>query len=424
MDERALISILKEQQLEVQNSINNLNSIQREQHSEYLNSLSDPLVKVICGIRRCGKSFFSVYSLPKNSWVYINFDDERFESINPSNLNKIYELMRQINTQAKYYIFDEIQNIKNWDLFINRLKRKGLNIIITGSNGKLLSKEISTHLTGRHSQIEMFPFSFGEYLKYFKVANYELTTTEDIALIKGHFSNYLNEGGFPEIPQLINKRQYLRDLFEKIVLRDILQRYQIRSSTLLKHLTLFLINNVSRELSYKKVQKTFEVGSVNTLKKYVQYLLDCYLFFEVECYSFKIKEQLTKPRKIYCIDTGMYNALQSSFSDNQGLQIENLVFLELKRRRSEIYYYKTHLFEVDFLITENRKIIELIQVCYLVSSEKTYKRELDGLLKAAKLFKCKQLTLVTFENENEITVEGFKIKLIPVWKWLLQNRHT
>ncbi len=423
MTESALLKILAEQQMEAEGWISSSQVIHREKSSEYLSSLKDPLIKIIVGVRRCGKSFLSLHSLPPSSWLYVNFDDERLSDLSAEDLNKIYSCGLQLKQNIQYWVFDEIQNIKNWDLFVNRLNRKKLNLVITGSNGKLLSKELSTHLTGRFLSIELFPLSFKEYLSFSLIETTQGRSipTELEAKIKIKFNEYLRQGGFPETLKLINKGPYLRELYNSILTRDILQRYALRNPTELKSIARLLINNISKEMSYKSLSESTHLGSINTAKKYVSFLNDCYLFFELEAFSPKIRNRITRERKIYAIDTGLYNALQTSVSENLGAQLENFVFLELYRKSLELFYLKEKDFEVDFVILKDRKIQQLIQVCYDMSDVKTENREIRSLIKASEKYFCSHLTILTFEQESEKIVDGKKISIIPVWKWILSS---
>ncbi len=419
-------NVLLEQQEEVRTLLQSTHSIDREKQSEYLELVSAKWIKVISGVRRCGKSFMSVSAFTnQNSWIYINFDDERLSELTTQELNLLYEAALSIKSDIKFWIFDEIQNIKHWDLFINRLQRKGLNIIVTGSNGKLLSKEISTHLTGRSIGLELFPFSFKEFLesKNIQINNQtkDILTTEKNALVKNSFDLWFKDGGFPESISSPFKNIYLQDLFNKIISRDILQRYNLRNPKGIKQLATIMIESVGQELSYRKLSTSLKLGSMNTVKKYIDYLCDCYLFFEVEAFSDKSRERQARPRKIYCIDNGVINAVTVNRSENKGRQLENIVFLELRRKQQSIYYLKENNFELDFVIFEKNKIRKLIQVCWTLVDEKTRQREMQALIQACHKYKLNTGLILTYEDEIEIIENGIKIECIPVYKWLLSN---
>lgn len=415
--------ILLEQQEEVLGLLRSVQSIAREKESEYLEIVAAKWIKVISGVRRCGKSFLSVSAFTEQqNWIYINFDDERLSELTTKELNSIYEAALSIKSDIRYWIFDEIQNIKHWDLFINRLQRKGLNIIVTGSNGKLLSKEISTHLTGRSIGLELFPFSFREFLGSNNIQVNDILTTEKTVVVKNKFDVWFKDGGFPEAIVSPFKKTYLQDLFNKIISRDILQRYNLRNPKGIKQLATIMIESVGQELSYRKLASSLKLGSMNTIKKYIDYLCDCYLFFEVEAYSDKSRERQARPRKIYCIDNGVINAVTVSRSENKGRQLENIVFLELRRRQISIYYLKESDFEVDFIVFEKNKIRKLIQVCWSLSDEKTRQREVQGLVKACHKYNLNTGIILTYDDEVEFIEDGITIECIPVYKWLLSNK--
>jgi predicted AAA+ superfamily ATPase len=411
-----IYTILLEQQQTYKNWINKSSSVPREVGPTYESYLSTPMIKVIMGPRRSGKSFFSIQSLPQAHFIYINFDDERFFELTTKDLNKIYEAGLRINSNPQYWVFDEIQNIQGWELFVNRLKRNGLNIIVTGSNSKLLSKELATHLTGRTLSLELLPFSFREYLKFYQIEFENNLTTENFSEIKNHFMKYLRSGGFPETLSNIAFNEYLRELFDRIITKDIIQRYQIRDPRTLRAIAHIMMSYNSQELSYQKIKNSFPGLSINTLRKYISYIEDTYLFFEIETYSTKIRERLTKARKIYCIDSGMFNALSDNPERTFGRQLENLVFLELRRKNKSVSYLKTKNFEIDFILSEHGKISQLIQVSWNFDDPKTKDRELKSFIEAEKVLGPQKKMILTYDIEETIG----HIMILPVWKWLTQ----
>jgi len=415
--------IILEQKKEAENVLKD-KTIEREVERQAAKSLGNNLIKVITGVRRSGKSILAHRLLQADDYSYINFDDERLLGVKTSDLNDLLEILNEINPKARYLLFDEIQNVVGWELFVNRLKRNNYNIIITGSNSKLLSGELATHLTGRHTEIELYPFSFKEFLLYqgkrFSDDDFHLTNKR--AEIKKLLNAYLISGGFPELFKIETKKQYLRDLHDKIINRDIVERHNIKYARTIKEISLFLLANFGSKITYHKIKNVFEIKSVHTVKKYIHYLEGAYLVSELLPFSFKIKEQIKKPRKVYGIDIGLIGAISANFSPNTGRTIENIVFLELKKRREEIYFYTdANDKEVDFVIKKGLKARELIQVCFNLGDGDVKKREIDSLVIASKELKCNNLSIITWDEEKQEKIKGKNIKFIPLWKWLLED---
>jgi len=422
MDKTAIKQILLEQKEEI-GEIFKGRIIKREIEPSIKKIFSSDLIKVIIGIRRSGKSVLAHQLLKEKNYGYVNFDDERLIAIKPEDLNDFFEVLKEIDLDFKYLLLDEVQNVKGWELFVNRLKRRGYNIVVSGSNSKLLSKELATHLTGRHFSIELYPFSFREFLVYknFPIKEDALYITEKKARIKRLLEEYLESGGFPELFKIEAKRRYLRELFDKITTRDIISRYNIKYIKDLKEISLYTISNFASRITYRKIRNIFEVKSVHTVKNYLHYLEEAYLLFQLNPFSFKLKEHLKQPRKIYCIDTGLINAIVPKTSVDYGRLMENLVFLELKRQNREIYFYSQTGYEVDFLIKEGLKIKQLIQVSYSITNEDTKKREINALLKASNELKCEELIIITWDEDREERINSKLIRIIPLWKWLLKK---
>lgn len=422
MERRLIKQVLLEQKEEVK-KIYDEKFIKREIEESIKKCLRDNLIKVIIGVRRCGKSILALQVLKGENFGYINFDDERLIGVTTSDLNDFLEVLREINPNFNYLLLDEIQNIHGWELFVNRLKRNGYNIMITGSNSKLLSRELASHLTGRHMSFELFPFSFKEFLSFKNIQFNEndFYITEKRAEIKRLLNKYLDLGGFPEVYKLEARQQYLRDLYDKIITRDIVSRYKIRFVQDLKELALYLLTNFASKITYHKLKNIFGLGSIHTIKNYLTNLEDAYLILSVNPFSFKLKITLRYGKKVYSIDHALINSLSPQFTANQGRMMENLVFLQLKRKDKEIYYYSDN-YEVDFVVKEGLGVKQLIQVCYDLSNFDTKKREINGLLKAGQKLKCNNLLLITSDQEAEEKYKGIKIKLVPLWKWLLEDR--
>ncbi|HPO63492.1 MAG TPA: ATP-binding protein [Candidatus Kapabacteria bacterium] len=399
----------------------NIKLVERDVFSYAKQFLNEKIIKVITGVRRCGKSTFCHQLLEGQSYGYLNFDDERLMGLEANDLDQILENILVAYPNAQYLLFDEIQNVYGWELFANRLMRQGYNIVLSGSNSKMLSRELATHLTGRSIQIELFPFSFREYLKL-KNENYDenqSNSTKKIAKIRLLLNEYIEYGGFPEINILENKNKYLRELFDKIIFRDIVERYKIRDITTLKELGLTMINYFSYLFTYNKLSNSLQINSVNTVKEYLSYLEETYLICYLQNHSFKIKEEIRNPRKVYSIDTGLINALSTSISQNYGRKIENIVFLNEKRKENRINYFSDGKCEVDFLITNQKNEITLIQVAQDISDERTFKREIDSILKTVKNISAKKLLIINETKEEKFNIDGNQIEIIPLWKYLL-----
>ena len=425
MKKRDLKQVIIDQKEELKNIVKREKIIDREFLKTYKKNVSSEIIKVITGIRRCGKSIFSYQLLKDKVFAYINFDDERLITLETKDLNKILEIFHEVYGKFKYILLDEVQNIYGWELFVNRLKRQGFNLIVTGSNSKLLSKELATHLTGRHIALELFPFSFKEFLNYHDITIKPLLSTKEIGLIKRKFNEYIKTGGFPEtLKDNIIPKTYLQALYSTIINKDVVLRHRIRFITTLKNIASYLITNHSNLMSFNKIKNIFDLKSTHTALNYVSYLEESYLFFFLKRLSFKKKVSLIANRKVYCIDTGLINTLGFKFSKDIGKLYENLVAIELLRKKSlndlDIYYWQDiYKHEVDFVIKEGLKIKQLIQVCYNIEDYYTKKREMKSLIKASKELECNNLLIITEDKEGIETLEDKKIKYTPLWRWLL-----
>ncbi|HPI39614.1 MAG TPA: ATP-binding protein [Pseudobdellovibrionaceae bacterium] len=429
MNKDRLLQIVIDQQEELKHEINREEMIPREQDAWLHQVMDKTPVKIIMGIRRSGKSTLLLQAIKEKRFIYFNFDEENLSQISSSDLSLLLELGQKIILNPQYYVFDEIQNIQGWELFINKLHRKKMNVLLTGSNSRLLSSELATHLTGRQISIELFPFSFSEYLKSMKVnfLKTELMSSDSKILAKNHFLNYMSRGGFPEIlnEELDSKysKMYLKELYDKIISRDLAQRRKIKNIKALKEISLHMLSLYSSQFTFQSIRKTSSIKSVNTVKNYVEYLQEAYLGFILEPFSFKIKERISLPKKYYVIDTSLIDVIAGKTVDDRGKKLENIVFIELKRRGLEIYYYKQSSYEVDFILREGKIIVELIQVCWTIEDIKTKTREIKALVMASAELKCKNLTLITFDEEEQITQDSLKINCVPIWKWLLNRNH-
>lgn len=383
-------------------------------------ALANTLIKVIMGPRRAGKSIFAIQMLKGVDFAYVNFDDERLADTD--DFDEILKSIIEVYGETEYLLFDEIQNVKGWELFVNRLHRRGKNLIVTGSNSKLLSRELATHLTGRYVSFQVLPFSFPEFLL---AGNFDLDDTLDLkerqGLLLRNLSEYLSTGGYPEIVTgNLDGKHYLATLFDSILFKDIVKRYNVRYAKKLYDLGRYLITSHSSLFSYNKLKNLLEIRSVHTVENYLEYLKEAYLIFNLDRFSDKSKESLKSPRKAYAYDLGIINSIKFKISPDLGRLLENLVAIELLRREEEFYYYKTRDGkEVDFAIKEGLTIAQLVQVCYEISDKTTRNREINSLIKVAKETGCNNLMILTWDFEGNETIKGKDIVFLPIWKWLL-----
>ncbi len=362
---------------------------------------------VILGVRRCGKSILST-QLSKN-YLYLNFYDPCLQ-IKPRDYKQLLEIAHEIFGDFDTIIFDEIQELDEWNKVISILRNK-YKCILTGSNAKLLSREISTYLTGRHVDYILYPFSFREYLK-FKGLKYKMLSTEKIGKLKHHLNEYLYLGGFPEVYKY--SKFFLKTIYTDILEKDIIIRHSIKEEDKFIRLSNYVISNSARYITYNKLSKIFEIN-VHTVENYLKYLQDAFLIKLVPLYSEKLKVQEKNPKKIYSIDCGLINLI---ISPNKDKLIENLVYLELLRRRDynfksyKIFYYKTkNNKEIDFIIKD--KTINLIEVTYELDQE-----HVNKVFKALNELNLKKGLIITWDDEDEIRRNDKIIKVIPLWKWI------
>ncbi len=373
---------------------------------EYPTAVEDSFAVIITGVRRCGKSTFLHQILKKEKkGYYLNLEDPRLNNFELSDFNKAEIIMKETYGDGCIYFFDEIQNVEKWEKFIRYLVDKKEKIVITGSNASLLSRELGTKLTGRHLQIEMFPFSYNEFLSIKKLR----PSVES-------FGEYLFKGGFPEYLKKENPEIH-HELLSDITMKDVAVRYGIKNSQILNKIIIYLISNVGKEFSYNSIKNMFEIKSVQSVIDYISYFENSYLIFTIPRFSYSYKKQQVNPKKAYSIDNGFSFNNSSSFSKDRGKMLENVVFLNLRKKYKNIFYYQERN-ECDFLVKEKDKIIQAIQVCFDFNEENK-DREINGLKEALNEFKLKNGLILTFKQYDEFIVDGKKIKVMPVWKWLL-----
>lgn len=394
---------------------------------EELVDLNSTMAQVVIGVRRSGKSTLC-YSLLKNKnlkFAYANFDDERVIGMAATDLNTVLEVLYVIYGDFEYLFLDEVQNINGWHLFVNRLLRSRMHILITGSNAKLLSGELATHLTGRHDEIKLYPFSFRDYCVATDTDR-NSPTTRNVAFRRAAFDNYIKQGGFPELLHRKDKTGYITTLVENVLKRDIEQRHKIRYVHAFERLAHHLLNVAPYVVVEKDLATELEIKSSHTVGNYIDYLKEAYLLVGLQKYSQKSRQRIYD-EKVYAVDVALMDARADAFAgENLGWRLETIVFIELMRRtrpkEQDIFYYKNDKgLETDFVVCKGNKAVALYQVCYDMSSEKTRNREINGLLAGSKATRCDNLYIITDFQYETITKEGRTIHVIPAYEWTLQD---
>lgn len=389
--------------------------------------LESSVPKLITGPRRAGKSVYAMQILSDKNYAYLNFDDTLL--LGAFDEDSVMQALGEVYPGYEYLLLDEVQNLHSWDAWVAKLYRRGVNLVITGSNANLLSSEMATLLTGRYLEIQILPFSMEETLNY-RGAPINAELPDERARLALEMDDYLKKGGYPEIVKNREIEQaYLSAMFDSIILKDVAQRHKIRKITELYDLADYLISNYSNPLSYNEIAKELSLGSVTTVKKFCGYLAEPYLFFYLPRYDNKLKEMKKAPRKVYVIDNGFIYTRSFELSSNNGRQLENMVFIELLRRgfdlKKSLFYYRTsNDKEVDFVTRDGRKVTSLIQVSYDISKTKTRERELDALVKASEELKCDNLLLITWDQNEEVNYKGKMISILSVENGLTHNKNT
>ncbi len=424
IDEKIILQVLAEQQEEIK-GYKPQKWVSRKEESLF--EFDTKMAQVVIGVRRSGKSTICHKVLLERGirYGYVNLDDDRLAKMTTEDLNTVLSCIYQLyGTDVPYLVLDEIQNVDGWYLFVNRLLRTDMHIFVTGSNAKLLSGELATHLTGRYNEIRLYPFSFSEYCDYHQIDTQSITTKAE-AERKRAFMDYIHDGGFPEMQGLRNKRAYVQSLIEAILLKDIKNRFRIRDIDALRKLAHHLINNACQEVNYEELTK--ELGmSDKTVKNYIDYLAKAFMIQLLTRHSFKSKERIRNP-KSYVVDTGMQGNRNNVLApENLGWRLENVVYIELLRRCAydfyDVYYYKpdNRAKEIDFVICDKNKVMELIQVAYEIDSQRAYDRETSALIKASGVLSCDNLTLISFSQTHDVEINGKTIHIISALEWLLK----
>lgn len=359
---------------------------------------------ILTGIRRCGKSTIlqQVFMQQQDESIFLNFEDPRLAGFDISDFNKLHEIALEMGCKA--YFFDEIQNIDKWESFVRFKLDEGYKVFITGSNASMLSKELGTKLTGRHISKELFPFSYKEYLRFLGLEKTSGTSLK-----------YLNDGGFPEYLKT-SLTEVLMHNFNDILIRDIAARYTIRHTDSLRQLAVWLVSNVGKPFTGNSLRKSFNINSSSSIMEFLGFLSDAYLFFFVPRFSYSHKVQLVNPKKVYCIDNGMISTNSTSFSDDQGRLLENMVYGQIRRSSAEIFYFKESK-ECDFVVFRNGRLEGVFQVCWQLNDD-NMKRELAGLEEAMDFFKLDKGTIITFDQEDTLQIGNKTIELKPFHQWI------
>lgn len=425
VSEKVILQVLAEQKDEIKSYKTRKWVARRE---ESLFEFDSSQAQVVIGVRRSGKSTIchKVLQGHKVRYAYVNLDDDRLANLQTEDLNTVLSCVYQLyGADVPYLFLDEIQDVDGWYLFVNRLLRTNLHIFVTGSNAKLLSGELATHLTGRYNEIRLFPFSFAEYCVFHKVDTNEITTMAEAGR-KVAFMDYINNGGFPEMQNMRNKRGYVESLLEAILKKDIQKRFRIRNAETLRIIANHLISNSCHEVNFDEMSRRFGLSD-KTIRKYVSYLQQAFLIQLLVKHSYKSQERM-RGMKAFIVDPGLQNNMGNSMAaDNIGWRLENVVFIELLRRYAndflDIYYYKPGPKdrEVDFVVCERNKARMLIQVSYDIDNHKTYAREVSSLVSASKALDCDNLILISFAESRDVTVENKTVHIRSALDWLLSD---
>ena len=421
IDKRTLEFILADQQEEMENKEHEMLCHRKE---ETLVDMNSTQAQVVIGVRRSGKSTLCYQALQNTGvkYAYVDFDDERLAGLQADQLNDVLETLYKICGDFTCLFLDEIQNVEGWHLFVNRMLRKKMHVVVTGSNAKLLSGELATHLSGRNKEIPLYPFSFREYC-VMKQVDTDRKTTKAEAFRRTAFDDYMRQGGFPELLSISDNKTYVKTLVDNILKRDIEQRYKIAYKAAFERLAHHLLNISPTIVVPKTLAEVFHFKSEHTAKNYVEHLKQAYLLIGVEKYSQKSKVRVVQ-EKVYAVDVAMMNQRDNALAgDNLGHWLETIVLIHLVRKCKmddlDVYYLNERYGECDFVVCKGNIVVQAIQVSYDIAAEKTRKREIGGLLLAARQTGCTNLLLLTDHESATIEEDGRQIKVQPVYEWCL-----
>lgn len=419
IDKRTLEVILTDQQEELEARCKDYLCHREE---EKLIDLKSPQAQVVIGVRRSGKSTLCFQALESADvkYAYADFDDERLQGIDAGQLNELLEVLYKIYGDFEYLFLDEIQDVDGWHLFVNRMLRKKMHVVITGSNAKLLSSELATYLSGRAKEIHLYPFSFAEYCAM-KGIDTERQSTKAEGIRRAAFDEYMRHGGFPELLSISDKRAYVSALVDNILKRDIEQRYNISYKAAFEQLAQHLLNVSPTSIVTTDLADTFHIKSEHTVKNYLAYLRQAFILIGIRKYTAKSKVRVTQ-EKVYAVDVALMNQRADAFAgDNLGWRLKTVVLLHLMKRCKQngwdLYYLKERSGECDFIVCSGKTVMQAIQVSYDTAAEKTRKREINGLLLANRQTQCENLLLLTDHEYGDMVKNGHRITIRPVYDW-------
>jgi len=422
IDKKVLEYVLTEQREELEARAEEVLCYRKE---EKLVDLKSTQAQCVIGVRRSGKSTICYQALHDAGlkYAYADFDDERLQGMGSDQLNDVLEVLYKIYGDFNCLFLDEIQNVDGWHLFVNRLLRNKMKVVITGSNAKLLSGELATHLTGRNKEIALYPFSFVEFCRM-KDVDLVRKTTKAEAFRRAAFDEYLKQGGFPELMTMEDGRSYVSTLVDNILKRDIEQRYKIAYKAAFEKMAHHLLNISPAIVVFKDLAELFHFKSEHTARNYVNYLQEAYMLIGVQKYSQKSRVRSVQ-EKVYAVDVAMMSERENAFAGkNLGHRLETIVLVHLMRyckmEGLDVYYLSERYSECDFVVCKDNKVLQAIQVSYDISNPKTRKREVNGILMAAKVTGCRNLLLLTDHDYGEIDQDGFHIKVQPVYDWSMK----
>ena len=382
--------------------------------------LNSHLIKLITGPRRVGKSTQALLMLRNKNFAYLNFDKQ--ELLDNWNADLVMRLLDEVYPYYDYLLLDEVQNLLHWDVWVTELFRQGKNMIITGSNANMLSSEMATVLTGKYLPIEMLPFSLAEFFEWHHL-DLNAILSEQRTEVTFLEDDYLRLGGYPEtVAARSLATSYLSTLFDSIIWKDVVKRHKIRNTEDINNMALYLLTNFCNQLSANDIADALNIKSVNTTQKFMGYLHEPFLFYYLPRYNNKLKLMTNAPRKIYVVDNGFVAAKAFSTSDNLGRLLENQVFVNLLRKgydpEKTMFYYRTRNDkEIDFVLRENNRVKQLVQVSYEMTSEKAIRRECSALKEAAQELHCNDLYVLTYTEKRTLDREGCTIHVLPAAEW-------